>query len=527
MVSTDKHQEHTAITRSLILQNVLDSDSDSDDGNGLDCSLDSLMSSWHTDTTVKADEHVEDDGSLPTGASLEDTMAWLDAQCEAEQARFDSVQDPEYQPESGPAELDRPNRGLDTAVLNRIRRGYGPRSSKFEDLLWPLRLNTSAGRFNKRPWKESSEAMAEVLLNWNKHVASAYDDPDTRIDLIDAMQARVSFLNRILSHRRSADAHDDTSRKLLHAIHAYRPETADFETQDTCNLLTIILAHIGFAIPDIDQELKYLIFYTLVTERVHMAHVANADTRRRLEGDISIAKKRRDSENVVKYEQKLIDWSLGVFENNCDIIALRVKIARRNVELKALEELQTLTVLQTAQKIVLDERLAKGKSPAHLLIPRSTWLPAHSSACMAADANLDDVVNEHMTDLLANVKVASRNTADMKYITRARILTRALKFAGLDLTDVSEKERRKVVKERMANPGTVSMMGNAVEGITETQQQAREMADAMDAMELKLAQMLRRAEEQQKEYEDLERLVHSDVSLAGDEVVHGGSVDKQ
>jgi hypothetical protein len=49
----------------------------------------------------------------------------------------------------------------------------------------------------------------------------------------------------------------------------------------------------------------------------------------------------------------------------------------------------------------------------------------------------------------------------------------------------------------------------------------------MDAMELKLAQMLRRAEEQQKEYEDLERLVHSDVSLAGDEVVHGGSVDKQ
>jgi hypothetical protein len=348
MVSTYKHQEHTAITRSLILQNVLGSDSDSDDDSGLDCSLDSLISSWHTDTTIKADEHVEDDGSLPIGASLEDTIAWLDAQCGAEQARFDSVQDSKCQPESGQAGHDRPNRGPDTAVLNRIRRGHGPRSSKFEDLLWPLRLNTSAGRFSERPRKESSEAMAEVLLNWNMHVASAYDDPDTRIDLIDAMQARVHFLNRILSHRRSADAHDDTSRKLLRAIHAYRPETADFETQDTCNLLTVILAHIGFAIPDIDQELKYLIFYTLVAERVHMAHVANADTRRRLEENISIAKKRRDRENVVKYEQKLIDWSLGVFENNCDIITSRVKIARRNVELKALEELQALTVLQTA-----------------------------------------------------------------------------------------------------------------------------------------------------------------------------------
>jgi hypothetical protein len=146
---------------------------------------------------------------------------------------------------------------------------------------------------------------------------------------------------------------------------------------------------------------------------------------------------------------------------------------------------------------------------------------------MAADANLDDVVNEHMTDLLASVKVVSQNTADMKYITRARILTRALKFAGLDLTDVSEKERRQVVKERMANPGTVSMMGNAVEGITEIQQQAREMADAMDVMELKLAQILKKAEEQQKEYGELERFVHSDVSLAGDEDVYSRGVVKQ
>jgi hypothetical protein len=146
---------------------------------------------------------------------------------------------------------------------------------------------------------------------------------------------------------------------------------------------------------------------------------------------------------------------------------------------------------------------------------------------MAADANLDDVVNEHMTDLLASVKVVSQNTADMKYITHARILTRALKFVGLDLTDVSEKERRQVVKERMANPGTVSMMGNAVEGITETQQQAREMADAMDVMELKLAQILKKAEEQQKEYGELERFVHSDVSLAGDEDVYSRGVVKQ
>jgi hypothetical protein len=527
MLLSDKQQRNTApITRSLILQNVLDSDSD-DDGE-LTFNVDSLTSSWHTDATIKTDEHVEEHGSLPLGASLEDTLTWLDVQCESEQARIDSTEDSECQSLSSRVGLDRSNRGLDTTVLTRIRRGYGPRSSKFEDILWPLRLNTSRGteRFSKRPRKESCEAMVEVLHNWNKHVATACDDdPKARIALMHAMYARIDFLDRALSHRRSADAHDDTSRKLLFAIHAYRPETAHFENQDTCNLLTIILAHIGYAIPNIDQELKYVMFYTLVTERGYMAHTANADTRHRLERNISIAKRMRDSENITKYERKLTDWSSGVFENNCDIIASRVKIARRNIELKALEELQTLTILQTAQKIVLDERLAKGKSPSHLLIPRSTWLPAHSAACVAADASLENVVNEHMTDAIASVKVASQDAADMKYVTRARILTRALKFAGLDLKDISDTERRRVVRERMANPGTVNMMGNALEGITETQQKAKETLETMNSIGIRLVQMLRKADEQQKEYAELARLVNSDLGPAAGDEVHDGSAE--
>jgi hypothetical protein len=527
MLLTDKQQQNTTlITRSLILGNVLDSDSDDD--SELTFGLDSLTSSWHRDATVKTDEHMQGNGSLPLGASLDDTLTWLDAQCESEQTRIDSIEDLELQSESSLVGLDRSSRGLDTTVLNRIRRGYGPRSSKFEDLLWPLRFNTprETEGFSKRPRNESFEAMVEVIHNWNKHVATAYDDdPGARVALMHAMNARIDFLDRVLSHRRSADAHDDTSRKLLHAIHAYRPETAHFETQDTCNLLTIILAHIGYAIPDIDQELKYVMFYTLVTERGYMAHTANADTRHRLEGNISVARRMRDSENVTKYERKLNDWSRGVFEKNCDIIASRVKIARRNVELKALEELQTLTILQTAQKTVLDERLAKGRSPSHLLIPRSTWLPAHSAACVAADASLEDVVNEHMTDTIAGVKVASQNTADMKYVTRIRILTRALKFAGLDLKDISKTERRRVVRERMANPGTVSMMGNAYEGITETQQKANDVLETMNSIEIKLVQMLRRADEQQREYAKLARLVNSGLGPAAGDEVHSGSVE--
>jgi hypothetical protein len=501
MVLTGKHQENTApITRSLVLQSVLEVDSDDD--SELTYSLDTLTSSWHTDTTTKNDESVDENGSLPLHATLEDTLTWLDIQCEAEQARLDCVLEEHCRPDYRPQKHDHLNRGLNTAVLDRIRRGYGPRSSKFEDLLWPLRINTFTGteRFSKRPRNESCEVMTEVLLNWNKHVASAYDDPEARIALIHAMYARVSFLDRILIHRRSADAHDDTLRKLLHAMHAYRPETADFETQDTCNLLTIILAHIGFAIPDIDQELKFLIFYALVTERGHMAYTANVNTRRKLEEQIAHARRRRDSESVARYERKMSDWSRDVFEKNCDIIASRVKTARRNVKLKALEELQTLTILQTAQKIVLDERLFKGKSPSQLLVPQSTWLPACLSACVAADASLEDVMQEDMTDLLASAKAASKNTVDMKYITRARILTRALKFAGLDLKTISETERARVVEERMANPGTVSMMGDVVEGIMETKHKARDVIEAMGKVETKLGEMLKKVENVGKEY---------------------------
>jgi hypothetical protein len=527
MVLTNKRQQSTApITRSLVLQNVLEADSDYD--GGLFCSSDSLTNSWHSYAAIENDEHVEINGSLPPGASFEDIFTWLDVQCETEQARLDCVPEEECQSGYHPQKHNQLIQGPETAVLDRIRRGYGPRTSKFEDLLCKLRINTSGDSpgFSKRPRKESYEEMKHVLLYWNNHVASAYDDPEARIALVHAMYARVSFLHRILSHRRSADAHDDTSRKLLHAIHAYRPETADFETQDTCNLLTIILAHIGFAIPDIDQELKYLIFYTLVTKRGYMAHTANADTRHKLEEKIANAIRRRDSESATKYERKMSDWTRGVFEKNCDIIASRVQTARRNVELKTLDELQTLTILQTAQKIVLDERLSKRKPPSQLLIPRSTWLPIHSHACVAADAGLEDVVETHITDLLASVKVVAQNTADMEYVARARILTRALKFAGLDLKNVSEAERRRVVQERMANLGTVSMMGNAVEGITETKDKAREMVEAMGKMEVKLEEMLKSAEGVGAEYGELAKLVDSDLRVSsGDEVHDGGGLE--
>lgn len=515
MTTADQHQSCAPpITRSIVLDFLQDTEELNDVS--ADNSLDNLASSQSASSfLVDGSFHAagKNDTPLPLGASLEEIKLWIDAQCNGELARADWINEYDRYAQDDAEEPGSLGRGPDTAVIDRIRRGDGPCSAKYEDLLWTLRLGEcqKSSRYSEQPRNESYKAIEQILLDWNTHVAIAYEDSEARQVLMDVMYARVAFLDRILSYRRSADAHDETSRKLLHAIHAYRPETATFKATDTCDLLTIILAHIGYAIPDIDQMLKYLIFYTLVTERVHIAQTANAGTRRKLEEEIARAKKQRNVDLVVKYEQKMSEWQHDVFQHNCDLIADKVRFARRNVELKALEGLQTLTILQTAQKLVLNNRLSRGVSPVDVLIPRSTWLSTHSTLCDDAATALSTATDARLPSLLANATLASQNNHDMKHVSRARILTRALKFAGLDVQNISEAERGRLVRDRMANPGTVTMMTNAIQAVTETKDNAREMMGAMETMERDMAEVLSKAQAVMEEYETLAKLVGTEM----------------
>jgi hypothetical protein len=526
MAPKDKPQASAnALTRSLVLRHLRQPDEDDSleqvsrsslaTSTEISCT-DSVASSNDAQSSVEGGER--EDCRLPADANLQQIVAWLDAECEKELDAVAWTADFEHIA----IRNDVPSKGLKTDILERIRRGHGPRPSRFEDLLAPLRLTDSGKtrRYSKRPIKETYKSMEKTLREWNKHVADpVYDDSKGRELLMDAMCGRIIFLNRALNERRSADAHEDTCRKLLHAIHVYRPETVDFETEDPMDLLTIIIAHRGYAIPDIDNDLKYRILYTLVTEWGYSAHVANEDLRRKYEEKIADARKRGDVARAVKFEQKMGAWISAGLKKNCDSIIARIKTARRNVELKGLKELQELTVLQTAQKLVLNDRITHKKPPYDALVPRSVWWAERAGALDAADQNLQEKIKEHLQDLDTSFRAVSRTADEMKDVNNARVLTRARKFVGLDLKDVSEIKRERIVQQRMAHPGTVPMMTDAMKGITENNGKARDAVESLTHVDRRLEELLEAVTRVHEEYYNLSKLVNSDphMVLGGDE----------
>jgi hypothetical protein len=457
------------------------------------------------------EEEDEEKGPSFAEENLAGVTVWLEAECKEVLAGVD------WEPEFEHLQSEEtPVKGMDTSSLQRIRRNHGPRSSQFEDLLAPLRLTDSgrAPQSSKRPIKETCESMEATLRAWNQHVAdSASDNTSARKTLMKALRSRINMLNKALITRWSADAHDDTCRRLLNAIHAYRPETVNFENQDPMDLLIIIIAHLGYAIPDIDDELKYVMLYTLVKERGYSAHVANENTRRRYEDKIEDAKRQGDVAEAAKNEAKLKAWISAGLQKNCDVIVERVKTARQNVRLKGLEDIQELCVLQTAQKLVLSGRIKDGKSPSELLIPRSVWWPERAAARDAADAKLKKLPSEHIDDLEISCKVIARVIDDMKDVNKTRVVTRAFKFAGLDLKNVTEDERHRIVQERMLNPGTVAMMTDAIKGISEVNANAEGAGESVGKMERKMEEMRTAVTEVQYEYDALSKLVNSDPHM--------------
>lgn len=497
-MTTDNEQEAAHIRRSLVLRNLLDTE---DDGTCEQTDDPSIINSTAFSTPdPEASAGGNSGNSLPHGANLEEIRKWLDLQCKEEQARIDW---------SAPRialtdDQKRLHKGLNIDVLQRIRADQSSRASKFEDLLWPLRTNEDGARFLNKPIVETPQEMETVLRNWNRHVGVPVEDADAREALIAAIYARTDYLDGSLSYRRSADAHNITSQKLLHAIHVYRLETVHFSTTDTCELMTIILAHLGYAIPDIDEELKYLMFYTLVAEREYLAQTANAPAKHKLDKQIAEAKRFRDYETVDKHERQLRNWGTAIWKQNCDIITDRVRIARRVVESRALGELQHLAILQTAQKIVLQQRISHGQPPADKLIPRSTWLPEHALACSDALTTLNEIADSRLTEFLSHLKIATSNIAGMHDVAYTRILSRAIKFSGLDLPpDMAEAQKLHHVNARLEHAGTMNMISDAVEAITETGAKGRETVEVVGGLDGRFGDVLDVAEVVGREVEGL------------------------
>lgn len=464
----------------------------------------------------EASELVEDaDGqeqALSVDEDLAEFAAWLELECEKELADVDWK--PEFKHLHRHDEI--PTDGLNTAVLERIRRGDGPRPSKFEDLLAPLRLTSpgKAPQFHERPILETCESMDTTLREWNTHVSeNLVDDAKARESLMRAMTARINFLDQALIKRCSADAHDITCRRLLNAIHVYRPEAVKFKSQDPMDLLIIIIASSGYAIPDIDDELKYHMLYILVKERGYSAHIANADARRKYKGDIERAKRRGDHAEAAKCEQRLGAWVSAGLRQNRDVIIEKIKKAQYDIRLRGVENLQGLCVLQNTQKLVLSDRIREGKFPSELIVPRSVWWPERVAAFDAAGDKLREILGEMIDDLEYSCKVITRAIDGMAHINKTRVYTRAVKFAGLDVKGVTDSERQRIVEARKAIPGTIPMMTDAIKSIAEVKANAEGTAESAGQMETKMEQLFKAATDVHFEYDILSKLVNSDPHM--------------
>ncbi|KAH7066685.1 hypothetical protein BKA63DRAFT_522960 [Paraphoma chrysanthemicola] len=467
---------------------------------------------------VSADdaEHKEESERLAENASLDDVRTWLDIQAKKELSRVDWTSEYDRQRNrAGPRpENDNFFEGLDIKVLERIRRRKGPRPARFEDLLAPLRLH-GAPTQHRRPIKESYQEMAAVIQTWNQHVAPLEEDLQARETLMITLRERIRFLNTSIHRRHSADAHERTSRHLLAAVHAYRTETATFESKESPDLLIIILAHVGFAIPDIDDDLKYLIFYTLVTERLASAHAVNAERRAHLEANIAKARQAQELSLVDISKKKLRDWVNNGFRHEAEVIASRIKATRRRVWMKGVVDLPDLVVLQIAQRVALETALA---NPNPNIRVNAEAVSEHRAALLhtleSTSGPIDPAILHNLDDTLLHATAALETVSNMRNNNHARVLTRAIKFAGYDL---HESEREEIVARRMAHPDTARMMRDAVEGMMEAKEMAGRMVENLEMIDNEVEAMKQRVERLWEGYERLEGLVEGkDVFGCGD-----------
>jgi hypothetical protein len=499
----------TRISRRIILRQLRDFYEDDDHVQEQDSDPDDDLSSDSSRESI-----IPEDENLLTSpeANLGELQKWLDNEGDNERARIDWSTDYEQLRKGDAGRLNTMVRGgLNTSVIERIRKDKGPRRAKYEDLLEPLRLETDTGRRkSKKIHKQTYGDMMNALLDWNHHVESARDDAKSRDALLDTLHTRISFLKKTATQRSSADAHNDTIKKILRAIHTYRPETVTFDTQDPFDLLIIILAHIGFVTPDVDDEAKHLIFLTLLGERNYSARTLRKDFLHDLERKTQAAKEKGDAQAVTRYEGRLREWQYGLFVSTANKLIYKIKVARRGVEQNCIQEMRYLKVLQAAQGVAIQERTTNLDAAAREYLVMSIWLEDAKSDCNAADLDLEWTAGERLADLDEYFDVAERRVDDMEKDSRARILTRARKFGGHDLADRSRAERHRIVKQRMTESGTTQMMSDAVVAVTDVRTTASDMLDQLGDIDELLAEMMDAAKTSYRAYDELALLVEAE-----------------
>ncbi|KAJ8115746.1 hypothetical protein OPT61_g2687 [Boeremia exigua] len=488
-VSGDRPQR---ISKALIRQHLEDS---------------GVEDSGESDTT--GSELLHCDRTIPTWAPAGDLLScksWLDQLCDEERNRFDETSDNAGDrlvgssndvtcEESGMQERgDGEGAGcpaINTEILKRIREGCGPRDKVHEDLLAIFR-----GGSLRTEGVETYEDMKTVLLSWNERVSLELgEDEDARAMLEVAIEKRGKLLKNNNQGLQRSQYLEKSSKELLQALTALRPEIAGFQNQNSLDILTTMWANVRVAVPDLDEELRLLTMKALLDEVESKAHMKNAEKLSGLARSLSVARLQCDPAEVKRLESKMQAFERKLRDSVVKKVIDKIKTSRKELAQVKLKELQELTELQAAQKWAANASLREFQH-----------IQNQTAACHQAEGKLQRVLQQQVPELDAHVQVVSNNANGLARMS-ASLLSRAKK-AGFSLDD---QDSPAVVEPAEAD---VTYISGAVADILDTQAEAVRMLDRMGVVESHLDALLDAAKSQYRAYDGVLQVLEEAEALS-------------
>ncbi|KAF2621694.1 hypothetical protein BU25DRAFT_463484 [Macroventuria anomochaeta] len=374
---------------------------------------------------------------------------------------------------------------LDSAVLQRIREGRGPRDTIPEDLLAAFRDND--------PQNHSAETygdLRKVLLSWNDRMSGNLgEDQDAREMLQIAVERRTHLLKSSSHGLDRTHALKESSNELLQALTTLRPEIASFRSQDPFDILIMMWANVRIAIPDLDDELKLLTMKALLNEVESRLHTSNATKVFGLARSLSVARLEQNTAAVERLETKIQAFEQKMRETIVKKAIDRIKLMRKDLLQGKLKELQQLTELQAAQKW-----------DAHAKLGGSQQRQNQSRAYDQANGKLRRVLQQQVPELDAHVQVVQNNANALAGMS-ASLLSRAME-AGFSLED---KHSSTLVE--LAKADVKGYVSGTVADVLDAREEAARMLNRMGAVESHLDVLLDAAKSQYREYDGLLRLL--------------------
>lgn len=446
---------------------------------------------------------------------LSDCRSWLQQRCKLEQVRLDEIvtdhghrevefkyQDVIHKKGKGENRRDShhalgdDHASIDTAVLQRIREGRGPRDHVFEDLLAafrdaPLQSNSA----------ESYDEMKRTLLTWNKKVSGdCQEGEDARELLKIAIERRAHLLKAPARGSDKSQFLEESSTELLKALAALRPEIASFKNQDFFDIMVMMWANARIAIPDLDDELRLLTMKALINELESKSHASNSVKLSGIARSLSVARLQLDSAQVKHLEKKMQAFKNKLREAVVKKVIDKIKVGRGKLAGIKLLELQELTELQAAQKWAAYDRLGDDKC----------WR-SHEGVYALANVKLEHILQHQGPDLDARVNAIQSNANALAGIS-GTLVSRAEK-AGFSLDDQTSPA--------LADLGNVDVEAYVIKGVTNilnAREQAAKMLGQMETVESHLEVMLDAAKGQYRAYDEVLRTAERTESEYNKEV---------